>query len=839
MQHRLSSFRSLGRSTGGWLAIAYGIILLLIGLYLAIGGVWLIALGGSWYYLFGGVGFVVAAIGFLAGSPWGIGILWLTTALTWIWAVWEVGDDGWALVPRVVAPTVLALIALAFIGVLRRASSPRVDVGVAREAVEPAMPIDAARTPIGAYRIGHHAKATVAVVAVLAAAALGALALHGGARDARAAAAPSASAQATADDAAASSDKDWTAWGGTNHALRYSSLKQIDRDNVAKLARVWTYRTGDLPHDKATKDKYSPETTPLKVGDRMFLCSAKDIVIALDAATGKEIWRYDPKVPDDAIPYGATCRGVAYYKDPDASASAPCASRIIEGTLDARLLAVDAATGKPCSDFGRDGAVDLTEGIGETVPGWYGNVAAPTIVRNIVVMGAQVQDGQAEDAPSGVIRGYDVVTGKLAWAWDMGHPDRTGAPPAGETYTRGTPNMWTSAAGDDKLGYVYVPLGNSSVDYYGGNRKDFENEFSSSLVAIDVTTGKPVWHFQTVHYDVWDYDLGSQPTLVDMPTSSGTVPAVVIPSKQGEIYALDRRTGKPLFPVEERKVPTGGVEPTKLSPTQPYSGYHSVAKPDLTEKDMWGITPLDQLACRIQFHRVSYQGRYTPPTTDRAYLEYPSYNGGSDWGSVAIDPARDVMIVNYNNMANFDRLLPRAEADKIGLAPINVPHKDIPPGRVEYGPQFGAPYAIEIHPGWRLFTGMMCTEPPYGGISAVQLSTGKTLWDEPLGEARANGPFGIPSMLPVRIGTPNNGGALVTAGGLVFIAAATDNLIRAIDIDTGKVLWTDKLPAGGQATPMAFEVDGREFIGFMAGGHHFMHTPPGDYVLAYALPTKG
>jgi quinoprotein glucose dehydrogenase len=386
------------------------------------------------------------------------------------------------------------------------------------------------------------------------------------------------------------------------------------------------------------------------------------------------------------------------------------------------------------------------------------------------------------------------------------------------------------------LGYVYVPLGNSSVDYYGGNRKDYENEYSSSLVAIDVTTGKPVWHFQTVHYDLWDYDLGSQPTLVDVPTANGPVPAVVLPSKQGEIFVLDRRTGRSLFPIEEHKVPIGGVEPQNLSQTQPYSDYHSVAKPALTEKDMWGMSPLDQLWCRIQFRQVSYQGRYTPPTADKDYLEYPSYNGGTDWGSAAVDPKRGVLIVNYNNMANNDRLLPRAQADRLGLKPINVPHQPMKPGIVEYGAQAGAPYADRINPGWRQRTGLMCTQPPYGGITAIDLATGKTLWDVPLGEARANGPFGIPSMLPITIGTPNNGGPLITAGGLVFVAAATDDLLRAIDIQTGKVVWKDHLPAGGQATPMAYEENGNEYIGFMAGGHHFMHTPIGDYVLAYALP---
>lgn len=821
------------RTTGDWLAVAFGVILLLFGIAIFLGGWWLIALGGAWYYVIAGAGFIAAAIGLFMGAVWGVGVYFVTYVFTWIWAVAEVGWDRWALLPWLVVPTLFAIIALCFIPVLGRAS-PTGSPDAPRRA-----PGEQVR--VGESRFARSAKRMVGgVVAIAIVAGGAALIVRGTAPMGSARASAEAPADASAKPAAGTSvsgatASDWAAWGGTNQALRYSTLDQINRNNVGKLQRVWVYRTGDMPNQK-TKDKYSPETTPLKVGDRLYLCSAKNIMIALDAATGKQVWRFDPKVSDDDIPYGATCRGVAYYKDPKAAADEACSSRILEGTLDARLLAVDANTGKPCRGFGENGTVDLKQGIGETVPGWYGNVAAPTIVRNIIVLGGQVKDNEAHDAPSGVIRGYDVMTGKLAWAWDMGHLDRSGAPPAGETYSRGTPNMWTSAAGDDKLGYVYVPLGNAADDYYGAERTDFDNKYNSSLVAIDVTTGKEVWHFQTVHHDVWDYDLGSQPTLVDFPGKDGnTVPAVILPSKQGEIYVLDRRTGKALFPVIERPAPKGGVEPQYVSPTQPYSGYASVAGKDLTERDMWGMTPLDQLWCKIQFHQKSYQGRYTPPTTNW-YLEYPSYNGGSDWGSAAVDPKRGILVVNYNNMANNDRLLTRQQADAEGLKPINVPHKEPPPGRVEYGAQAGVPYAVEINPGWRIGTGLLCTKPPYGGIRAIKLATGKTIWDEPLGEARENGPWGIHSHLPFAIGTPNNGGAVITAGGLIFIAAATDNLIRAIDIDTGKVLWKDKLPAGGQANPMVFEAKGREYIGFMAGGHHFMHTPVGDYVLAYALP---
>ncbi|MBZ8132778.1 pyrroloquinoline quinone-dependent dehydrogenase [Afifella sp. IM 167] len=632
---------------------------------------------------------------------------------------------------------------------------------------------------------------------------------------------------------------DWPFWGAGPQADRYSPLTQITTENVGKLEKVWTYRSGDMPTGDA-KGKYSPENTPLKIDQTLYLCSPMNIVIALDAGTGEEKWRYDPKVSTDAIPYGATCRGVSYYEVPDAAAGEACAKRIIEGTLDARLIAVDAETGEPCADFGENGSVDMWQGIGKKVPGWYAVTAPPAIVRGIAVTGAQVKDGQAEDAPSGVIRGYDAVTGELAWAWDLGDPDLTGAPPEGETYTRGTPNMWTTATGDEELGYVYLPLGNSAVDYWGGNRSEEENEYSSSLVAIDVATGKPVWHFQTVHYDLWDYDLGSQVSLVDFPKDGASVPAIILPSKQGDIYILDRRTGESLVPMEEIDAPKGGVEPENLAATQPASGYHALPRPDLQEKDMWGVTPLDQLVCRIQFRLAAYDGMYTAPTADRRWIEYPGYNGGSDWGSLAVDPEKGIIVANYNDVPNYNRLIPREEANRRNLKPINEETPGGGGGGKAEGagdPQAGSPFGIDVNAGWRApWTGIPCKRPPLGGIRAVDLATGKTLWDRPLGTARRNGPFNIPSFLPISIGTPNNGGSAVTAGGVVFIAAATDNLIRAIDLETGKTLWSDVLPAGGQATPIVYEEGGKEYLVIMAGGHHFMETPIGDYWIAYALP---
>jgi quinoprotein glucose dehydrogenase len=801
----MTSVPATRRTAGDWAAIILGIVIVLVGAILTGGGIWLTILGGSWYYLIAGIALLVSGVLIIRENAAGAWVYAAIYLVTLAWAFWEVGFNGWALVPRLVGPTILLILVIL--------ASPRL-------------------SPFH-HRAAAAVKVAIACVCIAVVAGFGIS--YTGSSNASSSLPPVANIAMT-DPSPLKAGEDWPAYGGSTSARRYSPLDQINKDNVGKLQRAWTFHTGDLP-SQAAKKTYGAENTPLKVGDLLYVCTPKSMVIAVDAKSGAERWRFDPKVPDKNIPYTADCRGVAYYAVPNAPDTQACATRIIEGTLDARLIALDAKTGKPCDDFGAAGQVDTSVGIGENMPGMYSITSAPTIVRGVVVTGHQILDGQKRDAPSGVILGYDAVTGKLRWAWDMVRPDLTGLPPQGQTFTRGTPNMWTTASGDEALGLVYLPLGVSAADYWSSSRSQPEKDYATSLVALDVTTGKPVWHFQTVHNDVWDYDLGSQASLVDFPSGDGTVPALVLPSKRGEIFVLDRRTGKPLFGVEERPVPQGGLEPAQRAKTQPFSTYATLKKPNLTEKDMWGMSPIDQMVCRIEFRLASYHGEFTPPTSDQHFVEYPGYNGGSDWGGVAIDPKRGVIIANYNDMPNYNRLVPRAEADKLGWTPRDQTRGQIGGPEGAGDPQAGTPYAIYVNAGWRMpVTQLLCKQPPYGGITAIDLKTGKTIWDRPLGEARTNGPFGIPSMLPITIGTPNNGGAVVTAGGIIFIAATTDNMIRAIDLETGKTLWRDSLPGGGQATPMTYEVDGKQYLVIMAGGHHFMETPVSDALVAYALP---
>jgi quinoprotein glucose dehydrogenase len=822
------------RRTRHGLITLLSIVLVLLGLVLGGLGAWLASLGGSWYYVLAGVGLLVSGVllwgNRRAGALW-FGLVFVGTLL-WTW--WESGSDYWRWVPR------LGLIV--GIGFVLSLLLPTLDRPVSRKL---------SRSLAGVLAVVFVAAFVLAFVPH------GITAAKGDFPDATTSTGLAPTSDAPLQPADKPADGDWAAYGRNNAATRFSPLQQITPDNVGKLEQAWLFRTGDLP-----EKRWGAETTPLKVGDSLYLCTARNQLVALNAADGTERWRFDPKIKDKSIPYTAACRGVSYYEVPataqdsaDADVAADlanavpgvpvltqlprsaCSARIIEGTLDGRLIAVDAATGKPCAGFGNNGQVDITLGMGDSPAGYVSITSPPAIVQGVIVTGHQVLDGQRRDAPSGVIQAYDAVTGKLRWAWDMDQPALTGLPAQGKTYTRGTPNMWTTATGDDQLGLVYLPMGNSAGDYWSGSRTENQNKYATSLVAIDVNTGKPVWHFQAVRKDVWDYDMGSQATLIDYPTAAGKVPALLLPTKQGDMYVLDRRTGQLLTPAEERKVPTGGVEPDQRSPTQLFSLYHTLRKPDLTERDMWGITPIDQLVCRIQFRKASYQGFYTPPETDRHSIEYPGYNGGSDWGSVAVDPRRGVIVANYNDMPNYNLLVPRAKADKLGWVPREDVRADKGGAEGAGDPQVGTPYAIDVNAGWRLpFTKLLCKQPPYGGIRAVDLRTGKTLWDRPFGSARGNGPFGIRSGLPIEIGTPNNGGSVVTASGLIFIAAATDDLLRAIDLKTGKELWHAKLPAGGQANPMIYEFGGRQYVVIMAGGHHFMETPAGDYVIAYALP---
>lgn len=779
------------------------------------GGAWLGILGGSWYYAVSGLALVITGILLFRrkkSGAWLFAAIMLATAL---WTIYERGFAYWAWVPRLD----VLLIAGLFLCVLL----PRLENGPSR------------RTSMNLTGL---CAGVIAVCMGLAFAPHQDIDPTGPIPSK-----PLVNEPVTTTDIP---DSDWAAYGRDKNATRYSPLTQITPENVGKLEKVWEYRTGAMTPPGQVNVR-GAETTPLKVGDGVYLCSALNDLIKLDPSTGKEIWRYKSGVEWKNTRFAATCRGVSHYISTVVPAGAACHERIIESTVnDAvkgwRLIAVDAQTGEACQDFGDNGQVDLLKGMGRAVPGMVSEASPPPIVNGVIVTNQEVLDGQRRSAPSGVIRGYSAETGELVWAWDVKRPDRKGLPPEGETYSRGTPNSWAVLTGDDQLGLVYVPTGNAAVDYYSVMRSPEENAVSSSVVALDVKTGTVRWVFQTVHKDVWDYDIGSQATLFDYPAADGSaIPALIMPTKRGQTFILDRRTGKPLTPVEELPAPTHNeIADDPRSPTQPYStGMPRLGGADLTEQKMWGLTPLDQLYCRVKFRQARYEGEFTNPTLSQPWIQYPGNNGGVDWGSMSYDPKTGVLISNWNMVPMYNQLLTRSVADKMGLQAFDDPNWKPGGGGAEGpGAQVEAPYAVSVKPFDVPFTGVLCNEPPFGMITAIDMHTRKVLWQNPLGTARANGPFGMPTGLPIRFGVPSNGGPITTAGGLVFIAAATDNLIRAIDIHTGKVVWSDVLPAGGQATPMTYESNGRQYLVIAPGGHHYMNTPEGDYVIAYALPKQ-
>ncbi|MEC8886789.1 MAG: membrane-bound PQQ-dependent dehydrogenase, glucose/quinate/shikimate family [Pseudomonadota bacterium] len=784
----------------------FAFVLLLFALTLLIGGVYLVTLGGSWYYLISGVVLCASSIFLFKNSKTGVHLFWLFFVYTFIWTIWEAGSRYWGWVPRLATVAVFAF----FLSILM----PKVGTGIRK-------------------KVAYSLTGVIILCFVVA----GALAFYPHNSYISEQALPNQPLTSQISAHTSQADADWQYYGRDEHATRYSPLNQITPENVKNLEVAWTYRTGDVPKGDQ-ENKWAAETTPIKVGNAMYLCSATNNIIKLDAATGQKIWEHKSGVKYESIPYTAACKGVTYYQSPNIAQGQPCHEKLIVGTLDMRLLAVDAQTGQSCAGFGQNGQVDLSKGMGKWVPGQLAVTAPVPIVNGVVVVNHQVLDGQRRWAPSGVIRGYDADTGAFKWAWDVNRPGEHGEPAAGEQYSRGTPNSWAAMIGDEKLGLVYVPTGNSAVDYYSAMRTADENRVSSAVVALDVQTGAEKWVFQTVHKDVWDYDIGSQPTLVDFPNAAGvSTPALIMPTKRGQTFVLDRATGKALTQVEERPAPQGKIPNDPRAATQPWSTeIPRLGFSDLSEKTMWGVTPIDQMMCRIKFKQANYVGEFTPPSLGKSWIEYPGYNGGSDWGSVAFDPNRGVMIANWNNTPMYDRLITREEANAQGLKSIDDPDYQAGGGGAEgNGAQADTPYGINVSPFYAPITQVLCNEPPYGMITAIDMRSKKVLWQHPLGSAEQNGPFGLPTYMPINIGTPNNGGPIITAGGLTFVAAATDNKLHAIDNRTGKLVWTDKLPAGGQATPMTYSVNGEQYVVIMAGGHHFMMTPVGDYVIAYKL----
>ncbi|POA81150.1 glucose/quinate/shikimate family membrane-bound PQQ-dependent dehydrogenase [Pseudomonas protegens] len=787
-----------------------GILLLLMGLALLAGGIKLSMLGGSLYYVLAGIGLTLTGLLLLAGKRAALGLYALVLFASTVWSLWEIGLDWWQLVPRLSLWFALGVVLL--LPWFRR---PLLRDGPA---------------PLGT--------AALSVAVVLAGgAAIGSQFTNPGeisgdlGRD-------------TADmtsTAPAIPDGEWQAYGRTEFGDRYSPLKQITPANIGKLQEAWRIRTGDMPTDKDPVE-ITNQNTPLKVNGKLYACTAHSKVLALDPDTGKEIWRFDPQIQgpngDDFRGWAhMTCRGVSYYdeanfKNADAisqpatlspagqAIATSCPRRLFLPTADARLIAINADTGKVCEDFGTKGAVDLKAGIGPFTPGGYYSTSPAAITRNLVIIGGHVTDNESTNEPSGVIRAFDVHDGHLVWNWDSGNPDETTPLPEGKTYTRNSPNMWSLASVDEKLGMVYLPLGNQMPDQWGGNRTAGAEKFSAGTVALDIDTGKLRWNYQFTHHDLWDMDVGSQPTLLDMKTADGVKPALIQPTKQGSLYVLDRRDGTPIVPIREVPAPTGAVEGDHTAPTQARSDLN-LLPPPLDEKAMWGATPFDQMLCRIQFKELRYEGQYTPPSVQGSLI-YPGNVGVFNWGSVSLDPVRQLLFTSPNYMAFVSKLVPRAEV-------AAGSKRESETSGVQ--PNTGAPYAVIMHP-FMSPLGVPCQAPAWGYVAGIDLTTNKVVWKHKNGTSRDSSP--IPIGLPM--GVPSMGGSMVTGGGVGFLSGTLDQYIRAYDVKNGKELWKSRLPAGGQATPMSYTgKDGKQYVLVVVGGHGSLGTKMGDYIIAYKL----
>ena len=621
----------------------------------------------------------------------------------------------------------------------------------------------------------------------------------------------------------------WPAYGGQAGGARFSTLTQITPANIKQLEEAWVYHTHDFPAERPDIEVSSFLATPILDEGSLFFCSGLGRAFAVDAKTGKERWVFDTESSFIGL-WTKSCRGVALWKG-ISTKSAVCQRRVFMGVPDGGLVAIDADTGLACNDFGINGRVNLQEGIGDVNPGELYLSSPPIVINDVVIPGSSVMDNQRISSPGGVIRAYDVRTGEIRWTFD---PVPPGAPtpqqigaPASQLYHRGTPNAWSILSADSERNLVFIPFGGAGPDFIGGHRQRFEfplDYYANSVVALNAITGEVVWHFQAVHHDLWDYDVASQPVLITVEKNGKIIPAVAQATKMGHIFLLHRETGEPIYPVEERPVPQTDVPGEYSSPTQPFPTFpkplHSYG---FDADDAWGFTFFSRDACKERIKDLRSEGIFTPPSLN-GMLQYPGVAGGQNWGSLTWDPINKLLIMPQSQVVSLATLVPRDQHQAVRMGPYTS----------GYSPNIGTNYVVK-HEILLSPIGTPCVPPPWGVIMAVSLETGEKVWEVPFGTTRDQTPL---SFIPfgLNYGLPSSGGPINTKSGITFIGAALDNYLRAYNNKTGEELWRQRLPAGAQATPMTYEIDGKQYVVIAAGGHSAMRTKLGDSLMAFVLP---
>lgn len=800
---------------------------MLVGGYLAVRGLTLISLGGTWYYLFAGLALLLVCILLVLRLPLAARLYGGILAVTTLWALFEAGLDLIALSPRLLAWIVVGLW---FLSPWHAAAMQKSYRG--------------GLAPGGTWVIGAGGFAVLSL-------AIASMQSYDVIENTRTEASTPAETE------------DWRNYGNTTSGSRFSELTQINRSNVTDLKEVWRFRTG-IP--------YEFKNTPLQIGDLVYVCTAGNIVIAIDARSGEERWRHNPhntlagstaRELEKGNYFTRTCRGVSYH-EAQHSYNGPCPNRIITGTTDARLIALNAATGDVCTDFGESGEVNLRPGLGPHKPFDYMVTSPPLIAGDRIVVGGWVIDNQELGNVSGVVRAYSATTGAFQWAWDVGNPDYRGMPADGAYYTRSTPNVWSIMSYDPDLDLIFAPTGNSAPDYYGAKRRPYDEKYSSSVVALRGTTGEVAWSYQTVRHDIWDYDVPSQPTLIDLKVNGRKIPAVIAPTKRGEIFALDRRNGEPIYPAQtcpdgseafpggECPTPQGAIEGDFVTQTQPFSGLPHF-RPYRHEKDMWGLTPLDHLFCRIEFKKMRYDGHFTPPMrggggdllggpTWGGSFQYPGDRGAFNWPSVSVDPDNGWLVAQPLLAGNRVVMLSTAEIpeDREKLRQRHLP--SVKPEQGNFDPD--TPRFASMEPfvsKWKVpLLGIPlntpCFEPPLSKLAVIDLNTNKLLWSRPIGRINIDTPLGLKLHLPFELGMPAFGGTTTTRSGLIFQLGTFDSLFRAIDIQTGKILWSTEIPATSKSTPITYSVDETQYVVIAAPDQS--KDGKGGWVIAYALSQK-